>query len=150
MNVKVKSYLYGILAGLSLFSLYVILMTLLNSFQGMIEQFKQLWYYMIPLVIGFGVQIGLFTFIRGSIQTQSTLVATSGGISTVSMIACCAHHLTDVVPILGITAITLFLAKYQVYFLVIGIISNVMGIFIMLRMMKKHGLWWWRPQNAQV
>ncbi|MFH2014054.1 MAG: hypothetical protein ABIJ17_03745 [Patescibacteria group bacterium] len=64
----------------------------------------------------------------------------SAGISTGSMIACCAHHLIDILPILGLSAMFLFLAEYQVFFILLGIVSNIIGIIFMLEIIKKHSL----------
>jgi len=43
------------------------------------------------------------------------------------MIACCAHHLTDVVPILGLSALSIWLVNFQTPLLAIGIVSNAAG-----------------------
>ena len=58
-------------------------------------------------------------------------IAATGGISATSMVACCAHHLVDVLPILGFSALFLFLAKYQLFFIILGITSNIIGIIFM-------------------
>jgi len=48
------------------------------------------------------------------------------------MVACCSHFLLNVIPIVGLSGIALFLASYQKEFLSIGILSNIVGIGIML------------------
>lgn len=40
-------------------------------------------------------------------------VATSGGVSAGSMAACCAHHLADFLPLLGLSGLAAYLASYQ-------------------------------------
>jgi hypothetical protein len=67
-------------------------------------------------------------------------MAVSGGVSTTSMVACCAHHITDIAPFLGVAAATVFLTRFQEAFLALGVASNAIGIVIMLRIIKKHGL----------
>ncbi len=47
------------------------------------------------------------------------------------MVACCAHHVTDVLPILGLTAAAAFLAEYQRAFMAIGLGTTIVGIFVM-------------------
>ncbi len=65
------------------------------------------------------------------------------------MAACCAHHLTDVLPNLGLSGLATFLASYQVLFIVIGVLSNVVGITIMLEtiqcldLSRKVARWSW-------
>ena len=51
------------------------------------------------------------------------------------------HHLTDILPILGISAASLFLVKYQSFFLAIGVASNLIGVTIMLRLIQKLELY---------
>lgn len=136
--VKIKPVWKGIIAGLSLFALYILLLTILNSFSHAMQQFALYWYFIIPLTIGFGIQVGLYSYIRNSIGT-ATLAAT-GGVSTGSMIACCLHHTTDVLPILGLSAASLFLLKYQVPFMILGIFSNLIGISMMLNTMQKKSI----------
>jgi len=48
------------------------------------------------------------------------------------MAACCAHHLVDLLPILGLSAAALFLSEYQEQLLIFGILANVIGIAMML------------------
>jgi hypothetical protein len=45
-----------------------------------------------------------------------------------------------VLPILGLTAAVVFLGQYQDLFLMIGVLSNLIGITLMLRIIQKHGL----------
>lgn len=47
------------------------------------------------------------------------------------MVACCAHHVTDVLPVLGLTATTTFLAEYRLYFMVLGLGMTLAGIAVM-------------------
>lgn len=132
--------LHGFIAGSLLLLAYFAIVGTLQGVGYAIDRFVQLWYLMIPLVIGFGFQIGLFSCIRNAIKVSSKASATSGGVSTVSMIACCAHHVTDVVPILGASAIGIFLLEYQPAFLVMGIVSNIIGSTMMLRIAQQSGL----------
>lgn len=136
-----KKYLiYGVLGSGSLVALYI---TIVSLFQGMdytISRFLELWYLMVPLIVGFGFQIGLFTYIRDFMKMSSGATGISGGVSATSMIACCAHHITDVVPILGVSVLGIFLLEYQPVFLIFGIASNVIGILVMLNVAKKGGV----------
>lgn len=68
------------------------------------------------------------------------LVAT-GGVSAGSMVACCAHHVVDILPIIGLSAAALFLAEYQQFFMMLGVAGNLIGIVYMLEMIRKHELY---------
>jgi len=142
MQLKNKKFiLIGFIAGFALLILYFLILSLANSFGHAREQFSQMWYWILLLLVGFGIQVGLYSFIREKFKTvPGRVLATSGGISTGSMIACCLHHLVDVLPIMGLAALSLFLIKYQVLFLVVGILSNLIGIAIMLEIIQKNNL----------
>lgn len=65
--------------------------------------------------------------------------------STVAMVACCAHHVTDVLPILGLTAAATFLADYRIAFMLVGLGTTLLGIFVMVVI-----LWKARRQAQQL
>jgi hypothetical protein len=137
--------IWGSLAGLLLLSLYFAIVTVANSFAHALEEFRLLWYWIAALVLGFGLQAGLFSYVRRASKIRRTgpagpAMAVSGGVSTTSMVACCAHHITDIAPFLGVAAATVFLTRFQEAFLALGVASNAVGIVIMLRIIKKHGL----------
>ena len=96
-------------------------------------------WYVIPIWITFGIQAALYSilrfrlFISGvSIKHTGTLMGTSGGTSVTAMVACCLHHVTDVLPVLGLSAAATFLTRYQRPFMLLGLGMNTMGILIML------------------
>ncbi len=141
--MKNKFVIYGIIASMALSSVYFAILTVVQSFSHAIAQFANLWYFMIPLIAGFGIQVGLYSYIRSSLHSKaaSAGVAASGGISTGSMIACCAHHLTDVLPLIGLSAAVLFLVKYQTPLILLGVFSSLIGTIYMLEMIQKHKLY---------
>jgi len=49
------------------------------------------------------------------------------------MVACCAHHLADVLPLLGLSAAASFLATYKIPFMLLGLTMNLIGIVLILR-----------------
>ncbi|HEB12974.1 MAG TPA: hypothetical protein ENI11_04810 [Actinobacteria bacterium] len=141
-----KSVVIGILAGLVLLVFFAMTLTLANSLDHVVEQFESLWFWILPLVVGFSVQVGLYSYMRFKIHEMANSaaakeLAAAGGISTGSMIACCAHHLVNVLPILGLSAFFVFLAQYQVAFILVGIVSNAIGILFMLEILGKNGLY---------
>jgi hypothetical protein len=48
------------------------------------------------------------------------------------MAACCAHHVTDVLPVLGLAAASTFLAQSRLTFMIFGLVTTVLGIAVML------------------
>lgn len=140
MNIKTKSWLYGVLAVLVVLTINFIVLYSLN-FPVMATQIIQSYWYLIVLLIGgFGLQIGLFTYFHSlNAITCSTTVA-SGGISAVSMVLCCSHYLLNILPflgaIVGISGLAV-LSKYTVYFLIIGVVSNIVGVGVIYYQVNK-------------
>ncbi len=141
-----KEKVSGFLGALVLFGLYFSILTLTSSLAGAWEQFVQVWYFIVILLAGFGVQLSLFLFVRkasrieNSQKPSSAAIVTSGGISTGSMIACCSHYLASIIPLFGLSAAAVFFTKYQVAFLLLGVLANITGLTIMLRIIQKHYL----------
>jgi len=133
------SFSAGLAGALLLLVFYFSLLTLVQSFSHAVEQFRYLWYWILLLAFGFGIQAALYTYVRNE-ASASASVAASGGVSGMSMVACCAHHLTDILPVLGLSALSIFLTRYQTFFIVIGVLSNLNGIIYMLSIIQKHSL----------
>ncbi len=154
MDEKNKIYLKSLFAGIAgitaLGLFYFILLTWVGGdWHHPWQQFLVIKYWMSALFLGFGLQVGLFWYVRLMVRKRNAqrVATANAGISTATMVACCAHHIVDFVPILGLSALTIFLAKYQVYFLAIGITSNFFGIFYMFRVINKYKLLRLTPQN---
>jgi len=144
-----KHIIIGVGAAILLLLVYAGIITLVQDWQHTVEQTAKLWYWVLLLASGFGIQAGLFSFVRDNLRNRkvqasnTASVATSGGVSAGSMAACCAHHLSDVLPLIGLAGLTAFLVKYQLLFIVLGVLSNVVGITIMLETIQRYGLCPW-------
>jgi hypothetical protein len=102
-------------------------------------------WYVLPIWIAFGVQAALYTILRFRlfVPTTSTrhagaLMGTSGGTSVTAMVACCLHHVTDVLPILGVSAAATFLTRYQRPFMLTGLATEIIGIIVMLMILVRE------------
>ena len=141
---KYKPILFGIAGAATLLTFYFGILTLAESFNYALFQFSDMWYWILVLAAGFGLQLGLHVHIKAALRARqagaTAGVAASGGVSTVAMVACCAHHVTDILPILGLSAAAVFLVEYQTAFILLGVFSNLVGVTMMLRIMEKHGL----------
>lgn len=145
-NLFLKPYLFGFLASIILFGLYITILTLTESLQSAYSQYLAYWPWFIILVIGFGIQVGQFFYMKGyELVTQTihigkkTVVATAG-ISGGTMLACCLHYVAEVLPFLGISALATFIGEFQTSFLEIGIASNAIGISFIMKTIQKHGM----------
>jgi hypothetical protein len=144
VSLGARPFLAGAAGSLALLSLYFFILAWAQSLDHALENLRDLWPWITALVLGFGTQIGLFdalrTILRWKQSEASASVAATGGISSVSMAACCAHHVADVAPALGLSAAALFLVKYQTLFLLLGVLSNLIGVTFMLRTIQRHGV----------
>jgi hypothetical protein len=119
--------------------LYFSILTWAQGWDYASRQFTLNRWYVVPIFLGFGVQAALYSVLRFRLFIPITstghtgaLMGASGGTSATAMVACCLHHVTDVLPILGLSAATAFLTRYQRPFMLIGLAMNLIGILAML------------------
>ena len=96
-------------------------------------------YFVSAIALGFGTQVGLYVHLRQTLHRRrlaaSTAVTAAGtGTSSVAMVACCAHHLADVLPLVGLSSLAVFLGDYRVPLMALGIGVNAIGVAVMLRL----------------
>ena len=131
-----KSIFYGILASVLLLGVYFAVLSLVSGWGFAQSQFASFWYFIVSLALGFGIQVGLFTHLKQAVQSgrgTGKALAISGTTSTAAMISCCAHYLTNLLPILGTVGIVTFVAQYQIELFWVGILFNLGGIAYMAR-----------------
>ena len=95
--------------------------------------------WILTLSIGFGIQLALYKLIKikqVEIKNTSKIVKVTGTTSTATMIACCAHHTVDILPVVGASALASFLGAYTEELFAIGIIFNLFGIGYMLKQLR--------------
>lgn len=129
----------GLVGALFLTIVYLGIVSLAESPQHAVDLFWKDRLIVAPLLLGFGIQVGLYVTLKkrlfvpfAATGPSGTLTGVSGATSTAAMVACCAHHLTDVLPILGLTAAATFLAEYRVPFMLAGLGMSLSGIVIMV------------------
>lgn len=120
-------------------SFYIGILTWTQGWDYASSQFVRDRWYVIPIILGFGVQAALYSILRfrlfipvTSTGHAGSMMGASGGTSATAMVACCIHHVTDVLPILGLSAATSFLTRYQRPFMLVGLAMNLIGIGVML------------------
>lgn len=103
------------------------------------SQFSLNFWYVVPIWVGFGIQAALYSILRFRLFLPTTnaghtgaMMGTNGVTSTTAMVACCLHHVADVLPILGLSAAATFLTRYQRPFMLVGLGMNIIGIIAML------------------
>jgi hypothetical protein len=128
--------------------LYFGILTWAQGWEAALQLFSANRAYVIPIWISFGVQTALYSILRFRLflpMTSSShsgvwtpLMGTSGGTSVTAMVACCLHHVTDVLPILGVNAAATFFTRYQRPFMVVGLGMNILGVIAMLTVLYRE------------
>lgn len=138
-----KRYLIPIAAfllGSSLMAgVYFGILTWAQGWEYAVNQFVLNRWYILPIFITLGIQAALYSILRFRLFIPTTsaghtgaMMGASSGTSVTSMVACCLHHVTDVLPILGLSAAATYLTRYQRPFMLVSLGLNLIGIIFML------------------
>jgi len=129
----------GVLTGV-----YLGILTLTQGWGYAVLQFQRDSGTVVPIIVAFGIQSSLYSILRFQlfVPTRSAIsggpiVGSSGGTSATAMVACCLHHVTNALPILGLSAATAFVARYQRPFLQVSLVVNLIAILVMLAMIMR-------------
>ncbi len=130
---------FGLVGAVFLVLLYLGIVTWAQGWAHALELLSQDRAFVAAIASGFGIQAGLYTYLRLVVHrgmrlampTAATSVGT--GTSSAAMVACCAHHVTEVLPLVGLSGAAIFLNDYRVPFMVAGLAVNAIGVAIMLR-----------------
>ena len=112
-----------------------------GSFQKGYEVFltNGIFVYLIPLAVS--VQMGLFRYHRnittittGNVAGTEKVGMAGSATSSLTMVACCLHHVSDLLPSIGlILAASSFLIQYKDTIIIIGLLANVAGSIYIAR-----------------
>ena len=142
-KLLVKRYFIPLLAfllGSSLIAgIYFGILIWAQGWDAALDIFLPNRWYVVPIWISFGIQSALYSILRFRLFVPATsptptgaVMGTSGGTSVTAMVACCLHHVTDVLPVLGLSAAATFLTRYQRPFMLTSLGINLIGILVML------------------
>ena len=130
----------GFLAAVALTLGYSLIIGLSSrSFTHLVSQWRADAVFIALVAVGFGVQMGLFSHVRRLIRGDGRAAAVTAGstaTSTTAMVACCLHHLNEVVPFLGLSGAATFLVAYKTPVILISLVTNAIGIGLMLRTLR--------------
>lgn len=139
-----RPILMGLVAAAGLLAFYVVVVLAASGSQEHLWSLmtEDVW-FVAAITAGFGVQIGLFTYLRQAIKAaqgrmSAAMAATGTGGSTMAMVACCAHHLADIMPLAGLTAASLFLSEYKQSLMIVGLVATGIGIAWMWWQIRQH------------
>lgn len=127
-----RSLRWGVLASGALAGFYVAVLTLSGGWEHFVDQARADWWLLSPIILAFGTQVALSVELRRRRHAQR-LAATTGagtGASAVGMVACCAHHLVDLVPLLGAAGVAGFLFDWRIPLMIAGLAINLAAVAI--------------------
>lgn len=102
-------------------------------------------YKWIPISAGFGAQVGVFVLMKQVMRRRvhtapgGAVATTSGGLSSLAVMACCAPAtLNLLLPLLGISAAAGALSTLNMPLMIAALALNLGGIAIMLSVLLKR------------
>lgn len=126
----------GLAGAIFIVGLYLGLISLAQGPDHAVYQLRVDLPFVLAVATGFGIQIGMFAelrSIRSRHRAAGALSVASAGAGSAAMLACCAHHLVDVVPLVGLSAATIALNDYRTPLMVVSLGINALGIVIIGR-----------------
>lgn len=126
---------FGVGASVLLLAIYFGVVGLISGMSFALDQFATYWYFIVPLALGFGLQVGLYIHLKslvGKHGTSGKVVAVSGTTSTAAMVSCCSHYLVNILPVLGVTGFLAVVAEYQIEVFWLGVAFNAAGVAYVL------------------
>ena len=141
--MTIRSTLYGFIGATALLAVYFSIVGLISGWPFALSQFAQFWYFIVSLVIGFGIQIGLYAYLKNAVSRENGsgggVLAVSGTTSTAAMLSCCAHYLANILPIIGAAGAISLISQYQTELFWVGLAFNAVGIIYIARKVIKVG-----------
>ena len=117
---------------------YLVQVLGMQSWSGPLYFMKAKWYFILPLIITFSLQLGLFKALQLQAQKAGQVVVATGSVSTTTMAACCLHNLVIVFPFLGLSGLAVFFSIYQNYVFMFSILLALTGVAFMWKKYYYH------------
>ena len=140
LPVAPRSIIAGVIGGAALLGLYLLIISLAQGVEHAFEQLVADALFVGLIAAGFGIQIALFAELRAVDRHHRAAVAITAagtGTSAAAMLACCAHHVVDLLPLVGLSAAAVFLNAYRTPLFLVGIGMNVIGIIVIGRQLRR-------------
>ncbi|MEW6046829.1 MAG: hypothetical protein AB1609_10160 [Bacillota bacterium] len=132
--------LSGMAASAGLVAFYLAIVALAQDPAHAFQQFRDDLWFIAPITLGFGTQVALYVYLRRlhrASRGHVAVTAGSTGVSGTAMLACCAHHLADVLPVVGLSGAAIFLNDIKTPLALVGLAMNVAGVIYMGRHVRR-------------
>jgi hypothetical protein len=140
LPIAPRSIVAGLVGSAALLTLYLGIISLAQGAEHAFQQLALDAPFVSLIAAGFGIQIGLFDELRAvdrRHRASAAVTAAGTGTSAAAMLACCAHHVVDLLPIVGLSAAAVFLNAYKTPLFLVGIGMNVIGIVVIARQLQR-------------
>lgn len=140
LPISQRSIAVGVLGAAALLGMYLGIISLAQGVEHALEQLATDAVFVSLIAAGFGTQIALFVELRRvdrRHRASAAVTAAGTGTSTAAMLACCAHHLVNLLPLVGLSAAAVFLNAYKTPLFLVGIGMNVVGIVVIARQLQR-------------
>ena len=140
LPIAPRSMVAGLIGSAALLTLYLAIISLAQGVDHALEQLAVDAPFVVLIAAGFGTQVGLFAELRAvdrRHRASAAVTAAGTGTSAAAMLACCAHHVVDLLPIVGLSAAAVFLSAYKTPLFLVGIGMNVIGIVVIGRQLQR-------------
>lgn len=124
---------WGVAAVLAMASVYVGVLVLASGADHLRTQWSSYWWLLLPLWLMSGAQVSMLSHLHRRQRRGIGGTALSAGSGTVGMLACCAHHAAELLPIIGIAGVASALVAWQERILVATLLISVVTTASMLR-----------------
>lgn len=135
-----RSAFAGTLAGTALLAVYLGVISIAQGPSHALEQLAADAWFVMAITAGFGVQVALFAELRAANRRHragAAMTAAATGTSTAAMLACCAHHVVELAPLLGLSAAAVFLNDFKAPLMLLGLAMNATAIAVVLRALRR-------------
>lgn len=138
-----RSIAVGIIATVGLASFYVVVLSVLGGPGHLGQQIGQDAVWVVLLTVGFGLQASLMVELRRRhrlARQEGAAVGAAGSASALGMVACCAHHVAELAPLLGATGVAVALTAYRTPLMAVAVVITAIGIGVSIRKFNPHPL----------
>lgn len=134
-----RSVTWGVLAAGVLATFYAAVLAGSAGWRHLGDTLGRDWMLVLPLTLGFGVQVAILVEVRRRHRAAHGVTAVAGagaGTSAVGMVACCAHHLADLVPLVGLSGAATFLTAQQRTLMWVAVAMTSAGVLMASRQLR--------------
>jgi hypothetical protein len=65
-----RSVVYGVPGMAALLAIYFVILAAVSGWEFTLSQFFDFWYFIVTLAAGFGIQIGLYSYLRNAVRAM--------------------------------------------------------------------------------